>query len=63
MNYLQGIGHENFVFIGTVTGTILVSISIPVLGHYLNLAGIYLATLLEYAILGLIYRKKAKLTI
>lgn len=63
MNYLQGIGHENFVLLGTVTGTILVSISVPVLGHYLNLTGIYLTTLLEYAVLGLIYGKKVRLTL
>ena len=58
MCYLQGIGREKQVCFCTALGTLLTSLSVVILGFYLQLNGIYLCLLLEVLILSSYYLKQ-----
>lgn len=59
MSYLQGIGKEKFVFLCTAAGMTAASAGALILGPALGLPGIYLAVLLQYLILSVIYVKQS----
>lgn len=59
MGYLQGTGHETFVFKSTAAATIASSLGTVLLGHFLELPGVYLVMVLEFGILALLYKNRS----
>lgn len=60
MNYLQGIGKEQFVFLCTATGTVMAGGCVILLGNWLGLWGVYLAILAETFVIAGIYVRTVK---
>ena len=56
MNYLQGIGREKLVLLGTAAGTACAGIGVIIAGNTAGLAGLYLVMAAELAVLGICYR-------
>ena len=55
MNYLQGIGREKYVLIGTAAGTACAGIGVIIAGNAAGLTGLYLVMAAELCILGTCY--------
>lgn len=56
MNYLQGIGREKLVLLGTAAGTAFAGIGVIIAGNTAGLTGLYLVMAAELAVLGICYR-------
>lgn len=60
MNFLQGIGRERFVLLGTAVGTAGASLGCMIAGTLFGLPGIYSAMTVELAALGFCYAAAAR---